>query len=191
MVLKNFGDMVQDLFACRCKSFPVVKHLKTFNVIFCVLFSYCFISTPAGADSKQQIGWLEKVAVGGLSTILQAKIDTGAENSSLHAPDYVIFTKQGQVWVRFTITSQNGETALLEKPVERFAKIKQKDYDHDNQRPVVKLRICLGSKIKEAQVNLVNRARFSFPLLIGRSFLAGSFVVDAESTYLTSPTCEF
>ena len=159
------------------------------KIFWSVLF--CFISTSAIAESKQQIGWVEKVAVNDPAIILHAKIDTGAENSSLHAADYVIFTKEGQVWVRFNITTEGGETLLLEKPVERFAKIKQKVGESENQRPIVKLKLCLGNKIMEAYVNLVNRERFSYPLLIGRSFLAGSFVVDAESTYLTAPMCDY
>lgn len=168
-----------------------MRNLKRRKNILCILFVYCFISTSADAESKQRIGWLEKVSVGAPSIVLHAKIDTGAENSSLHSADYVVFTKEGRVWVRFNITTQSGETQRLEKPVERFAKIKLKEGEQENQRPVVKLRLCLGGKFKEAYVNLVNRERFNFPLLIGRSFLAGNFIVDAESIYLTTPMCNF
>ena len=60
---------------------------------------------------------------------------------------------------------------------------------NSQMRPVILLRICLGGVRKEAEVNLVDRSRFKYPLLIGRSFLAGDFLIDSDQTYLLKPLC--
>lgn len=55
---------------------------------------------------------------------------------------------------------------------------------------MVALGICLGGYRRIAEVNLVNRARFEYPMLIGRSFLANDFLVDPGATLLLEPRCE-
>jgi hypothetical protein len=56
---------------------------------------------------------------------------------------------------------------------------------------VIVLGVCLSNVYKEVEVNLVDRANFNYPMLVGRSFLAGSFVVDSGEKYLTTPKCNF
>ena len=56
-------------------------------------------------------------------------------------------------------------------------------------RPVVAIKICLGSTVKEVEVNLVDRSGFGYPILIGRSFLAGDFLVDASREGIAPLNC--
>ncbi|MEJ2180349.1 MAG: RimK/LysX family protein [Gammaproteobacteria bacterium] len=155
-----------------------------------VLFCF-FVISPVLAETKQVSGWIEKVAVSDPKLVLPAKIDTGARNSSIHAGDFMIFSKQGNVWVKFSVSSKDGESRLIERPVKRFTKIKQKNNKPSKQRPVIVLGVCLSNVYKEVEVNLVDRANFNYPMLVGRSFLAGSFVVDSGEKYLTTPKCNF
>ncbi|WP_455200588.1 ATP-dependent zinc protease family protein [Kaarinaea lacus] len=142
------------------------------------------------AETKQVSGWIEKVAVIDRAFVLPAKIDTGARNSSIHAENFKIYTKQGTDWVRFTVTT-NNESRDIDQPIKRYAKIKQKGNRPPRQRPVIVMAVCLGNVRKEVEVNLVDRANFNYPMLVGRSFLAGSFVVDSGEKFLTTPQCNF
>ena len=51
------------------------------------------------------------------------------------------------------------------------------------------LGVCLGSVQRTVEVNVVDRSGFDYPVLIGRSFLAGIFVVDPGERFLLTPDC--
>jgi hypothetical protein len=42
---------------------------------------------------------------------------------------------------------------------------------------------------KEVEVNLEDRSKFNYQLLIGRSYLKNSFLVDASATFTLKPNC--
>jgi hypothetical protein len=43
---------------------------------------------------------------------------------------------------------------------------------------------------KEVEVNLEDRRKFNYQILIGRSFLKKSFLVDASATFTLQPSCQ-
>ncbi len=140
------------------------------------------------ARAETPAGWTERARVEPGGLVLHAKLDTGAENSSLHAPQVQWFKRSNEDWVRFRVTDRKGRSVDLERPVIRKARIKR-HAGSGLERPVVGLGICLGSVHKEVQVNLVDRSKFQYPLLLGRSFLAGDFVVDSARRYTLAPAC--
>ena len=76
----------------------------------------------------------------------------------------------------------------MERPVVRTVRIKR-HAGRSLERPVVLLSICVGSVHKEVEVNLVDRSRFQYPLLLGRSFLEGDLLVDSARRYTLAPAC--
>ena len=82
-------------------------------------------SVAAQADAPPIFGYLEKVLVGNERFPVQAKLDTGADNSSVHAENIGRFTRDDRPWVRFTITNLSGESQTLERPLVRIAEIKR------------------------------------------------------------------
>ena len=54
---------------------------------------------------------------------------------------------------------------------------------------MVLLGICVGAYYREVEVNLVDRSKFKYPLLVGRSFLSGALIVDPSKTYAVEPNC--
>lgn len=152
-----------------------------------------FLFTPGivvAGHIEQVSGWAEKVALGSNPPIiLRAKIDTGAKNSSIHTVEHHIFKKDGKEWVSFAIINKEGDRKRIEEPLLRYTQIKQKSGRPSRQRPVILLGICMGNVYKKVEVNLVDRTNFNFPMLIGRSFLQGSFVVDADHRYINKPNC--
>lgn len=140
------------------------------------------------AQAKDIIGRLENVSINHSGLVLQAKIDTGAKNSSIHATNYHLSRKEGEIWVKFDVTNKAGKTTTLEKPIVRFVKIKRKEAS-TQQRPAILLDICLGKTLKEVEVNLIDRSNFNYQMLIGRSFLHGDFIVDVDASFTGAPQC--
>jgi len=143
-----------------------------------------FAAPPGGPEIA---GWTETARLLPSGLELPAKLDTGAENSSLHVERQRYFRRGGERWVRFTVEA-GGRRVGFERRVLRKAAIKRHDED-SHVRPVVAMVICLGSKAHEVEVNLVDRSRFDYPLLIGRSFLAGEFLVDTAASNLQPLDC--
>jgi hypothetical protein len=141
--------------------------------------------TPA---SLLHAGWAEPVHIVEAGIDLEAKLDTGAAHSSLHAEDVVRFARGGSDWVRFKLRGADGRRVAVERPLTREAKIKRHAAPAQ-ARPVVRLTLCLGGLQREVDVNLVDRRGFDLPLLIGRSFLRGLVAVDAGRERVTEPAC--
>lgn len=145
----------------------------------------------ASADSevKHIIGWIETVQILPESFQLPAKIDTGADNSSLHVTDPKEFTKGKQKWVRFSVPLEGEETITLERPIKRFTRIKNKGAA-SHKRVVVLFDLCIGTILKkDVPVNLADRGSFKYPMLIGRSYLKNSAIVDSSLTFSQQPSC--
>lgn len=143
---------------------------------------------PATALPQQIIGWREYVHIGEANLRLEAKIDTGADITSIHASGIRAIKVKGENWIRFRLYDIHGHSITLKRKIVRYAKIKQKSA-LSTKRPVIKLGICLGNIFQEVEVNLAKRRNFKYPMLIGRNFLKGIFVVDSGAVHKTSPTC--
>ena len=141
------------------------------------------------ADSKVVIGWVESAMLHTHDIALKAKIDTGADKTSLHATNLKIFRKMGKDWVRFELEDEREHVHTIERPVARYTSIKRRGVT-SQERPVVLFKICLDSKLREVEVNLTNRDRYNYKLLIGRSYLEGLFLVDSDRMYTAKPTCK-
>ena len=135
------------------------------------------------------VGWIEKVQILPENILLHAKIDTGADTSSLNVSDLSEITHESDRWVSFKVTTREGQSVTLKKPIHRYVKIKRKGAQ-PQRRPVVKLDLCLGNIFKRnAQVNLTDRKNFKYNMLIGRNFLKRHAVVDSAQTYKHEPNC--
>jgi len=150
-------------------------------------------SDPAPDHAGKMIaGWVEKVMLGPSQIRVSAKLDTGANTSSVHAEEIERFEKEGERWVRFTLVLEDEHDEVhrvpMEAPIHRRVRIKQHD-DAPEARPVVELELCMAGRIRQAQFSLVDRGAFLYPVLLGRRFLAGSFVVDPGETFLTRAEC--
>jgi hypothetical protein len=144
-----------------------------------------------GAFAAQRIitvGAAEKVKIypGGIT--LNARIDTGAVTSSIHAENIEHFTRNGKRWVRFDIPAADNGRKTLERRVVRMVRIKRFG-GQSIRRPVVELGICLGSHFKIARVNLQDRERRKYPVLIGRRFMADVVLVNPGEEFLVPPSC--
>lgn len=141
-------------------------------------------------NAKPVIGWIETVKITKDGYEMIAKIDTGADYSSINVLNVTKFTKNGMRWVEFTIRSKAGKKVVLSKKILRYVRIKMKNRNGFQRRVVVNMTLCLGTTSKLTQVNLVDRSRYKYQLLIGRSFLRNSFLVDSSFKNLARNNCK-
>lgn len=148
------------------------------------------------ADTKAtHYGWVEKVYLLPYQTKFNAKLDTGAKNSSLYAKDITYFERDGERWVKFTVPLKN-KSLTFDRPLYDHSKIKVRSTTHKIigttyiKRPEVLMTICIGDQQAQIVVNLANRKRFLYPMLIGRETLIQlNAVVDSNKKNITKPKC--
>jgi hypothetical protein len=156
---------------------------------FVIIFSTFLFTMPSPIHNRKVVGRLEIVRIYPGNLRLRARLDTGAKNSSLDAQNIAEFERGGQSWIRFDVTNHKGKTVTLERKIYREVKSKRK-HGSPRKRLVIKLSICLGSILREVEVNLVDRSEFNYPMLIGRSFMENHLVVDPAVKFVTRPNCE-
>lgn len=166
-----------------------------FRALICVpLLLSLSLARPASSAEIEDLeifGWVEKVQLFDGDLAVYALLDTGAQTSSLDATDVTRFRRDGERWVRFTVTDPETEDRLtLEKPLVRNVRIIRHDGNHQ-RRPVVKLPLCLGGELREVEVNLIDRSQLTYPMLLGRSVLQDFALVDSGRQLLHPPSCDF
>lgn len=137
----------------------------------------------------QSFGWMEEaILVPGEMKVL-AKLDTGADTSSIHAEDIKFFERDEKPWVRFEVSNNRGDSMTFEREVRRQAQIKRKR-GSPQERPVVRLGVCVGNLHEVVEFSLVDRSNFSSGALIGRNFLSGKIQVDSARSHTVEPECK-
>jgi len=126
--------------------------------------------------TKTLIGRAEKVTFPQLGDlILYARIDTGAKTSSIWATD-IKETKDG-LSVRFA--SIHHEVYAHESIFPHYDRVRvASSMGHEQIRYKIKMPIRLGGRRIIASFTLADRGTQVYPVLIGRSTLAGKFIVD-------------
>lgn len=138
-------------------------------------------------DKKITIGRIEKIDLPDLSLFnLDAKIDTGAYTSSLHCHHIELYSKEGKEWVNFYVLDPDHpeyEEKRFESPVYRIKPVKSSNAQVED-RVIIKQKTAFSSRHRTIELSLTNRSEMKYPILIGRKFLKGYFVVDVSKKYL-------
>lgn len=123
------------------------------------------------------IGAVEPVYFPPLKKPILARIDTGAQSSSIDAQNIEIFEREGDEWVSFDVhDKRTGEKHRFEKRV--FKQVKIKRQEESEKRIVVLMTIKIGSERITTQFSLADREKFEYQALIGRNVLKGRAIVD-------------
>ena len=163
-----------------------------FLVLSIVVASVVVLAPAAHArdPSKTIFGYVERVVISDQGLSLKARLDTGAETSSLDARNIHRFRRGETRYVRFEVEDpESGEMIMLERPLARMVRIRQHGGSF-HRRPVVNMWVCLGHLMREVEVNLTSRSEFLYPMLIGRSAMRGSIIVDPDLTFTNRPQCD-
>ena len=136
---------------------------------------------------RKTIGWREWVALPDLGVReIKAKVDTGADNSSLHAFNLTRFEDEGRQMVRFEVhTRQRKRKPSVECVAEVVGERMVKNPGgRAERRPVIRTRLVVAGQEFEALVNLTTRDEMTFRMLLGRRTLRNEFLVDPGRSYL-------
>lgn len=138
-------------------------------------------------SEKKIIGRIEKIDLPNLSLFnLDAKIDTGAYTSSLHCHEIEQFVKEGQNWVKFYVLDPDHpeyEERMYESAIHKVKKVKSSNGQIE-ERVIIKQKTKFHNFKRTIELSLTNRSEMKYPVLIGRKFLTGNFIVDVSKKYL-------
>jgi len=147
---------------------------------------------PSSAESRdlEILGWVENVKLLNPEIELKAKLDTGAETSSLDAEVIKKFRQDGKRWIRFQIFDRDtGREHVMVRERVRTIGVVQHD-GNTQRRPVVTMDVCVAGRVLSVEVSLIDRSEFIYQLLLGRSAIQSFALVDPANTFLSNPDCE-
>lgn len=154
-----------------------------------------FLATECSMAINQKIiyGYVEKVTLVAKNLTLSAKLDTGAKSASLNAIDIQEVEQLGKTYLKFKVPNKHGQT--VEFLCEYLGKVKIKVRTGENtnlphfgtaiKRPIVLIEMQIGEQKRTIPVNLTNRKRFNYPLLLGRdAIIAFDGLVDPQQVFM-------
>ncbi|HYA28844.1 MAG TPA: RimK/LysX family protein [Acidobacteriota bacterium] len=140
------------------------------------------VTSQQNETEKITVGVVEDVILNPWGVSFAARIDTGADLSSLDARDLVVRNNVAE----FTLGKRWGGRRL-QLPVVEWTKVQTAM--GTEKRPIVEISICLGSKHFNTLATLKDRSEMLYPFLIGRSALKGNYLVDASLSRAARPIC--
>ncbi len=160
-----------------------------------ILFIFCTVwaGHVMAQNEKKIYGYIEKATLVDHDLLLSAKLDTGAKSASLNATHIQEVVVDGKPYLSFIVPSREGDFLFKCEYIGQVniksragelsvagKKIKKKSIP----RPVVLMHIKLGQEDRMIRVNLTNRKRFIYPLLLGReAIIAFHGIVDPSLKY--------
>lgn len=159
------------------------------TVIAFFLLNLCLNAKLAHGEAKV-VGWIEDVAITDSRFMVKAKLDTGADSSSLNAVNAEITERGEDNYIKFKVVNRWGNEIVINEKIVRWTKIKNK-FGVKHKRPVIKIDVCVANVLRHVEVNLVDRSNYKYQMLIGRSFLKGTpnLLVDSALKETVKPGC--
>ena len=162
-----------------------VALLATPILLICAL---PLMGKTVSSKKKHVIGATARIKEVSTGLEFAARIDTGAKSCSIHVdkweikdPDPKPLRNVGKS-IRFLVANDEGESDWIETIVAGRVRIRNSAQNNGAYHGRYKVRLTLeweGVK-KEVLVTLTDRAGMEYPLLIGRNYLRGDFLVDVE-----------
>lgn len=109
-----------------------------------------------------------------------AKVDTGAFRSAIHAKDLKIVTIDGTETLQGSILGGNSfhqEGVPFVTSDFRVITV-ENSFGHSEERYEIKLDVKIGIRTFKTSFSLADRSTKIYPVLIGRKFLNGRFLID-------------
>ena len=143
------------------------------------------LQAPADHGPEKQVIGATAVVYESSSRIgFPARIDTGAKTCSLHIEEVVIENEDENMRknldkpARIRVLNERGKSVWIDTTIAETVKVKTSE--ESERRYKVWLRLEYAGVEKLVHVTLNDRSKMEYPLLVGRNFLHGTFVVDVE-----------
>lgn len=135
---------------------------------------------------KLVVGEVEHIYLAEPDQIYTARIDSGAETSSIDARNITRFERDGNNWVRFDVPVPGSDKLVtLEKEISRRVRVIQASADEAERRVVVELQFAIGDHEQVAEFTLTDRTNLTYEVLIGRNVLRDVMLIDVGKEYAT------
>ena len=137
--------------------------------------------------SPKSIGWRERVSFPDFEVIgVKAKIDSGAQTSSIHAFRPRFSQKDDVEWVSFEIHPRRRsrkDAVRVKTKVKTRRRIRSSNGKRE-LRPVIETTMTLGGETFVAELTLANRHLMAYRMILGRSAMRGRFTINPGKSYL-------
>ncbi len=139
-------------------------------------------------SSKLCLGRNDKIDLPQMKlTDIAAKVDTGAYTSALHCHHISTVKKEGKELLIFKLldpahNEYNGKEYVFENY--RQKKIKN-SFGHVEWRYIITTKATLFDTSFDIEFSLTDRESMKFPILLGRKFLRGRFIIDVTQKNLS------
>jgi len=141
--------------------------------------------------SAETVGEIEKIGIPSINYITDARIDSGAQTTSISGTDLKVKKSSGGKSTLFFSIKVNGKQMELSAPIIKKIKIKSAVSAHKDGRYVIELPICLGNKMKTIEATVANREKMEYQVLIGRNLLLDGYLIDVSKKHLLGdPACK-
>ncbi len=135
---------------------------------------------------KVVVGEVEKFYLAEPGLVYTARIDSGAETSSIDARNITRFERDGSNWVRFDVpVPGTDELVTMEKEISRRVRIIQASAEDSERRVVVELQFAIGDHKQVAEFTLADRSNLTYEVLIGRNVLRDVMLIDVGKEFAT------
>ncbi len=135
-------------------------------------------------SDKKIVGKKELISIVDLDLYnLDAKVDTGADSNALHC-DHIYIDDDD--FVHFTLLDEVHEAyhgRKMKMPLYKVKNVRSSNGELQT-RPSIKVSVEFFGKKYKTVISLTNRADMKYPMLIGRKFLSGKFLVDVSQEYI-------
>jgi hypothetical protein len=139
------------------------------------------VNTSGKPGARQTIGALELVTIPEFGVErLAARVDTGARTSALHVER---LSELGNGRVRFELGSGRPRRPAIEAVISRRGRVRSTSGKLES-RLFVTASVRLGEREARVEIGLVDRGSMQYRMLLGRSALAGRFVVDVARRFV-------
>ncbi len=138
-------------------------------------------------QTNEIVGWREWISLPELGIDwVKVKVDTGARTSAIHAFEVEEFMESGVKMVRFAIHPMQEREDIVQTCVAPVVdeRMVSDSGGHREKRYVIQTPVRLGQHQWPIEITLTNRDTMLFRMLLGRTALAGKFLVQADASYL-------
>jgi hypothetical protein len=144
---------------------------------------------PRHPDTTQRalltFGWREWLGLPELGIgAIRAKIDSGARSSALHVDRLEFAFADGREWAEFSIAPGGGAAPLHCSAAVIDRRPVTDSGGHRTERVFIRTALRAGPLHFPIEINLTSRRNMLFPMLLGRTAMAGRILVDPAASFL-------